>query len=153
METSEPDSRVDAVTIDYLLQELNSLRAGVSLLGLRQCNCCRHYYRCPDAKNLLNLGQLVCYKCLEEWWRNASPGLGIEERMNAERQILRWLVAYHDAKIIRDAKNMPDRDSIELKIVVGCVQCAGRGTDSGHSCQNCHGRGSEWVVVLKPQMR
>lgn len=153
MEPKGPNSTENDPDLAFVLHELECLREGVSLLGLKQCSCCRRYFHCPDAKNLLNVGQLVCYRCVESWWQQRSPKLGIEERRNAERQILRWLVAYHGAKVIRDMRHMPAADTIELKVVVGCEQCAGKGSRGAEACSNCDGRGSQWVVVLKSQIR
>ena len=149
----DPNPTEDASGLAYIIRELDSLRAGLSMLGLKQCSCCRKYFQCPDGKNLLNASQLVCYMCLEGWWRRESPRLNIGERRVAERQILRWLVAYHGAKVIRQIRQMPEADAIELKMVVGCEQCGGTGKRDNGICQNCDGRGSEWVVVIKPQMR
>jgi hypothetical protein len=148
----QPNPTEPSLDFEYILKELDSLRAGVSLLGLLQCSCCHKYFHCSDGKNLLNIGQLVCYRCLERWWQQRSPALSIEQRTNVERQILRWLVAYHEATVVRDTKQMPGADEIELKIVVGCEQCAGQGKRGERVCQNCNGRGANWVLVLKQQM-
>ena len=137
----------------FLLKELDSLRAGVALLGLRQCSCCGKYFNSADSKNLLKAGDLVCYSCVFDWWRRRSPVLALEERTAVEGKLLRWLVADHGAKVIRDARRLPEPDAIELKFVVACGHCGGIGRFGGAACQSCNGLGTEWVVVLKPQMR
>ena len=78
-----------------------------------------------------------------------SPKTSIEERNTIERQILRWLTAYYGAKVIRRLSQMPAAEDIALKIVVGCEQCGGTGQVSTARCQNCDGRGSQWVVVAR----
>jgi len=45
-------------------RELDNIRDGLKMLGLKQCSCCRKYFMCPDGKNLLNAGQLVCVRCV-----------------------------------------------------------------------------------------
>jgi hypothetical protein len=143
------DTMEETRELAYLSRELDHIRDGLRLLGLKQCNCCRKYFLCPDGKNLLNAGQLVCYQCVTGWWEQRSPKLTIEERKTAEHQILRWLLTYHGARIIRRLSQMPAAENIVLKMVVGCEQCNGTGQSGASRCQNCDGRGSEWIVVAR----
>ena len=133
----------------YISRELDNIRDGLRILGLMQCSCCRRYFKCPDGKNLLNAGQLVCYGCVRGWWEQRSPQLTIAERKINERQILRWLATYYQARVIRRLSQMPAAEEVDLKMVVGCEQCNGTGQSGASRCRNCDGRGSEWVVVVK----
>ena len=81
-------------------RELDNIRDGLKMLGLKQCSCCRKYFMCPDGKHLLNAGQLVCVRCVSSWWEQCSPKISIEERNTIEHQILRWLTSYYEAKVI-----------------------------------------------------
>jgi hypothetical protein len=137
-----------------LFQELDHLKAGLRLLGLKQCGFCRKYFLSTDGRALLDVGQFVCRGCVQVWWRQTSPLLSIEERRVVEHKLLRWLVAYHNAKVVRQMGKLPRADEMELKIVVECEQCQGTGKSaSAGECHNCEGRGSVWVVDLRPELR
>lgn len=137
-----------------ILQELEHLKEGLGLLGVKQCMHCRNYFRSEDGGALFDSGQLICYGCLQDWWLQHSPTLRTEQRQNIEHKLLRWLVAHHAAKVIRAAKKLPQADRIEIKLVVACDQCSGtgKGAVSGE-CQGCEGRGSVWVVGLRPELQ
>ncbi len=135
----------------YISRELDHLRDGLKLLGVKQCSCCRKYFKSPDGRNLFNAGDLVCYRCVVGWWQQRSPSITVEERKVIEHQLLRWLATYYEAKVIRRLNQLPAAKDIEVKIVVGCEQCDGTGQIGAARCQNCDGRGSEWVVVINPQ--
>ncbi len=134
-----------------VVEELDHLKAGLRLLGVKQCSYCRKYFLSQDGKTLIEAGELVCYKCLQKWWQERSPSFTIEERQAAEHKLLRWLVAHHGAKVIRQAGKLPRPADMELKIVVTCEECNGSGkNESRAECHNCEGRGSVWVVKLWP---
>jgi hypothetical protein len=149
MNRNAPNTVEDGQDLAFISRELDNIRDGLKLLGLKQCSCCRKYFMCPDGKNLLSAGQLVCVRCVSSWWEQRSPKISIEERNTIEHQILRWLTAYYGAKVIRRLSQMPAAEDIALKIVVGCEQCGGTGRVSTARCQNCDGCGSEWVVVAR----
>ncbi len=149
MNTKDLNAVEDGQELAYLSGELDHIRDALKLLGLKQRSCCRKYFMCPDGKNLLNVGQLVCFRCVGGWWEQRSPRISIEERNGVEHQILRWLTAYYEAKVIRRLAQMPAPENILLKIVVRCEQCNGTGQSDGSKCQNCDGRGFEWVVVTR----
>lgn len=137
----------DPQDLAYLSRELGNIRDGLALLGLKQCSCCRKFFSSSDGTNLLNAGELVCFGCVGRWWEQRSPRISIEERRKVERQLLRWLTAHHGAKVIRRLNQSPAPEHIALKMVLGCELCNGTGQSGGARCQNCDGRGSEWVVV------
>ena len=147
------DAKDLETSLTRILQELEHLKDGLGLLGVKQCAHCRRYFRSEDGGALFDAGQLVCYGCLQDWWLQHSPKLGIDERQRIEHKLLRWLVANHQAKVIRTVKKLPQADQIELKIVVACDQCSGTGKGAGRECQNCEGRGSVWVVGLRPELQ
>jgi hypothetical protein len=141
-------------TLALVVQELDHLRDGVRLLGLKQCGCCRKFFLSTDGRALLDVGQFVCRDCVPVWWQQTSPLLSIEERRVVEHKLLRWLVAYHNAKVVRQAGKMPRAEEMELKIVVECERCQGTGKNfSAGECANCEGRGSVWVVGLRPELQ
>jgi hypothetical protein len=149
MNTKDLNAFEDGQDLAYLSSELDKIKEGLKLLGLQQCSCCRKYFKCLDGKNLLNAGQLVCYRCVSDWWQQRSPQISIEERNAVEHQLLRWLTAYYEAKVIRRPGQMPAPENILLKIVVRCEQCMGAGMMDGTKCQSCDARGFVWVVVTR----
>ena len=71
-----------------------------------------------------------------------------------EHKLVRWLVGHRNGKVVRQAEKMPRPDEIELKIVVSCEPCDGTGKDAGGKhCHNCDGRGSVWIVGLRPDLQ
>jgi len=133
--------------------ELDHIKDGLRLLGLKQCSCCNKFFLSQDGKTLFDAGQLVCYDCLQQCWQQRSPELSVEQRLAIEHKLLRWLVAYHKGKVIRHAESMPPAAAIELKMVVACEQCAGTGQSLGGACHNCAGRGNVWVITLRPELQ
>ena len=149
--TAEPNDPEE--TLARISQELQHLREGLRLLGLRPCSHCGRYFLSSDAGALLDAGQLVCYICLHDWWQQRSPALSVQQRQTAEHKILRWLVAYHGAKVVNRPDKMPPAEEIEFKLVVACDECDGTGkNDAGGKCHNCGAQGSVWVVRLTPQL-
>jgi hypothetical protein len=135
-----------------MLQELDRQRDALRLLGLKQCSCCGKYYQGQDAKNLLDAGQLVCHRCVQGWWRQLSPTLSLKQRQSVEAKLRRWLVTHYNAKVIQQLEKIPPAGEIELKIVVACEQCSATGKAAGgDDCHSCDGRGSVWVVQLRPE--
>jgi hypothetical protein len=140
--------------IARLAKELDHLRGGVRLLGIEQCSCCGKYFLSSDGKALFDAGDLVCYKCLQNWWQQREPTLGIEERQAIEHKLARWLVAYHNARIIRQSEKLPRAEMVQIKVVVACEHCGGTGKlPDGAGCRNCEGRGIIWVVELRPEFQ
>ena len=140
--------------IARLANELDHLKDGVRLLGLGQCSCCGKYFLSSDGKALFDAGELVCYKCLQNWWQQREPMLSVEGRQAIEHKLARWLVAYHNARIVREARKLPRADMLEIKVVVACEPCDGTGKlADGSSCRNCDGRGTVWVVELRPEFQ
>lgn len=148
----EPKDR--EANLARLAEELDHLKDGLGLLGVKQCSRCGNYFLSADGKNLFDAGQLVCHGCIQDWWQELSPSLSIEERQAMEHKLVRWLVAHHGAKVIRQQEKLPPSDDLALKMVIACDQCDGTGrSPSGGECHNCEGRGSVWVIEIKPELQ
>jgi hypothetical protein len=114
----------------------------------------REYFLFSDGKALFDAGELVCYKCLQNWWQQREPTLSIEGRQAIEHRLARWLVAHHNASIIRQSEKLPRAEMLEIKVVVACEQCGGTGKlANGARCRKCDGRGIVWVVELRPEFQ
>jgi hypothetical protein len=129
-----------------LAQELERQKDALRLLGLKPCSSCGKYYLGQDGKSLLDAGQLVCHRCVQNWWRQRSPTLNTGQRQTVEAKIRRWLVTHHNAKVIQQADKLPPDSQVDLKMVVGCEQCNGTGRGASGECHSCDGRGSVWIV-------
>jgi hypothetical protein len=147
----EPEKGLD-VSLAHIVQELNHLKDGLRLLGVKQCCHCEKYFRSEDGKALFDADQLVCYKCVQDWWQQRVSTLDVERRRAIEYKLLRWLVMHHNAKVVEQSKDLPPADSMDLKIVASCEECRGTGNAIGTSgrCHHCCGRGTVWVVGLRP---
>jgi len=149
--TSDPGL---ADRVARLERDLQLLKNGVRLLGLCPCGNCGKYFQSSDAKALFDAGELVCRACLPEWWEGIEATMSIADRQALEHKLARWLVANYNAKIIRDAKKLPRAEMVTLKMVVACEQCNGTAkTETGAICRNCEGRGTVWVIELRPEFQ
>jgi len=143
-----PDER-----LAYLERELEHLKAGLGLLGIRPCSWCGVYYRRADAGALCDCGELVCYNCIPRWWPHRSPELSAESRLRVERELRQWLVGHHHAEVIGNIEDLPKPDRLMMKLVTGCEQCGGSGkTSSSGRCHYCDGGGTVWVIVRAPEI-
>jgi len=150
MNTNDLNAVEGGQDLASISRELENIRDGLKTLGLKQCSCCGKYFMFQDGRNLLNVGQLVCFKCIGSWWAQRSPKISIEERNTVEDQLFRWLITHHEARVIRHMSQLPPVEKIELKLVVRCEQCNGRGLSGATKCHACDGLGCEWVVIAKP---
>jgi hypothetical protein len=134
-----------------LERELDHLKAGLGLLGVKPCSWCGIYHRISDSGALFTCGELACFNCLPQWWLHRSPGLSGTDRQVAERELRRWLVTHHNAEVIGRLEDLPQPERLRLKLVTGCELCDESGkTYTGHRCHHCDGRGTVWVVVRAP---
>jgi hypothetical protein len=138
-----------------LTHEVERQKDTLKLLGLKPCSSCGKYYLGQDGRGLLDsgVGQLVCHRCVQDWWRQRSPTLNTKQRLAVEAKLRRWLVSHYNAKVIQQNEKLPPDSETELKIVVACEQCNGTGKGSGGDCHSCDGRGSVWVVQLRPELQ
>ena len=135
-----------------LERELEYLKAGLGLLGVKPCSCCGVFYGRSDPGALFNCGEFVCYACVARWWSHRRPQLSGKDRQTTESGLRRWLVTYHHAKVIAKSRDLPEPERLVMKLVTGCEQCSASGKSySGAPCSYCDGRGSVWVVVRVPE--
>jgi hypothetical protein len=126
--------------------DLENIKQGLELLGIKQCSRCGKFYRSADHGALFESIEVVCYACLGDWWKEKIPHVSTSERYTVEQSAKRWLCAYHKAIVVRHLKKLPQNPT--LKIVTACETCGGTAAVDGRWCSNCEGRGTVWVVVV-----
>ncbi len=144
---------MDDERLAKLERGLEQLKAGLGLLGVTPCSWCGVYYRRSDPATLFHYNEFVCYHCLPEWWSHRCPELSLNDRPKAERELTRWLVGHHQAKVIGKSGELPEPERIVMKFVTGCEHCNALGKNhSGKRCHDCDGRGTVWIVVSTPDL-
>lgn len=129
-------------------RELEHQKTGLGALGVKPCCRCGIYYLRSNPGALFNGGELVCFKCIQQWWLDRSPKLSPDERTKTESDLCRWLLNHHQAELILRIGDLPSPEQLRIKLVVACETCNGEGkTHSGKKCAQCDGRGTVWVVV------
>jgi len=144
------DRRVDEA-LQRIERELGEQAKALALLGLKQCSRCRRYLRSGDPGALFDAGELVCYKCVHDWWLTKSPELPVKDRTTVEHKLVHWLIYQHHAKVIKQTGKVLAPEG--LRLVASCIECNGTGKDTaGGPCSHCAGSGTFWVVLTdKPQ--
>jgi hypothetical protein len=138
-------------TLARLERELDHLRQGLSLLGVKPCARCRKFFRLSDAGALFDCGDVACcYECIHEWWSQRCGELSLKDRKIVEHKLVRWLMAHHDAHIVHDLGKMPKDSPQALRMVADCLECSGTGILLGERCRHCDGAGTAWVVLPDP---
>jgi hypothetical protein len=132
-------------------REIAELRNALGLLGLKQCSWCRKYLRFGEPGALFDAGELVCYTCALDWWKNKCPQLPVAERSAIEHKLVHWLIYQHHSKVIRPAgKGVETAPPNAPRLVASCIECAGKGKDTGGGhCSHCNGLGIIWVVLTE----
>jgi hypothetical protein len=127
------------------------LKDALGLLGVNDCYLCRKFFRRTDPGALFDAGgELVCYRCIQEWWPQRCEQLTSKERENLEGRLVFWLRDYHHAETFKDPAKLPESSMQELHIVATCLECRGTGKLLGQErCRYCDGRGTVWVIVSK----
>jgi hypothetical protein len=132
-------------------RELEHQKTGLALLGVKPCSRCDIFYQRSNPGTLFNCGELVCFKCIQQWWLDRSPELSPNDRTKIESELCRWLLNHHQAELILRLDDLPNPEQLRIKLVVGCEACNSEGkTHSGKKCTQCDGRGTVWVVVRAP---
>jgi len=126
--------------------DLENIKQGLALLGLKQCVHCGKFYRSSDHGALFESTELVCYACVRDWWADKIHHLSAAERYTVEQNLKRWLCAYHKAIVVRHLAKLPQNQT--LQVVTACETCGGTGTENHKPCSNCEGRGTVWVIVV-----
>lgn len=131
-------------------RDLEQMRYGLDLLGVRRCSLCKQFFQSSDQSALFNDGtELVCFGCIQEWWPAYSGTLEVADRQSIERKLVRWLGAHHRAEIIHQFRKLPDEQSEEFRFVADCDQCGGTGELLGAQCRYCGGKREMWIVIPK----
>ena len=131
-------------------RDLDLLRDGLALLGVKRCARCKRFYQISDGSALFDDGfEMICYACIREWWPERGGALELKDRGAVEHKLVRWLASHHDARLIHQAAKLPDDEHVELRFVANCDQCDGSGQMLGSHCRYCGGGGTMWVVVPK----
>ena len=132
-------------------RELERQKTGLGLLGVKPCSRCGIFYQRSNPGTLFDCGELVCFKCIQQWWLDRSPNLSPDDRTKTENALCRWLLIHHQAELILRLDALPSPEQLRIKLVVACESCTGEGkTFSGRKCSQCDGRGTVWVVVRAP---
>jgi hypothetical protein len=146
----EPEDRFDEI-LARIECDLDHLRDGLALVGVKPCCWCRKFFRYSNNGALFDCGELVCYGCVPEWWQRRRTELSVEDREVVERKLTRWLLNHHHATVIRQSAKLPESQRQELRIVVACQECRGTGKLRRERCRYCDGRGTVWVVIPKQE--
>jgi hypothetical protein len=129
-------------------RDLQQMRSGVGLLGVKRCENCKKFYRTSDAAALFEDGvEAVCYGCIHEWWPRRCGEMELSDRETIEHKLVRWLVAHHNAKLIPQSHKLPDERSQDFRLAADCDQCGGTGIVLEARCRYCGGEGTLWVVI------
>jgi len=130
---------------------LNDLIDALALLGVKRCSQCRKFFRIADPGALFEGDQLVCYRCIPDWWSSQSMRLGVAERERVEGKLASWLRKYHRAEVVKVTPgNVPHFANADFQLVAKCVECAGSGKlMEGERCRFCNGLGTVRIVVPK----
>jgi hypothetical protein len=138
-------------TLTRIERELEHLREGMGLLGVKSCSWCKKFFLASEPGALFDCGELVCYDCIREWWPHRSGELSAMDREAIERKLVRWLLNHRRAEVVRHAGQPPNGQAEDLRLVAVCTECEGAGTLLGARCRYCDGRGTVWVVIPKTE--
>ena len=133
-----------------LEHDVANLKQALGLLGVKPCSVCGKFYLCSNPGNLFTAGdQSVCYACLSSWWLDRCHCLSIPERESIERNLRRWLVVHHGAKVYRELSELPPEEQQNVRVIVTCHECKGSGRMGGERCRHCLGNRNVWVITPK----
>jgi hypothetical protein len=130
-------------------RDLENLKNGLSLLGVKPCCCCGTFFRSSERNRLFDCGDLVCLDCIYEWWTSRVPELPLKQRELVERKLVNWLVNHHRAQVIRKADDLLNPTPRKFQLVVSCAHCDGRGVCRRTPCRACDGRGTVWLAICE----
>jgi hypothetical protein len=148
---AEESEKCSNDTLARIERDLDHLRQGLGLLGVKPCAWCKKFFRLSDAGALFDCGDLACcYGCIHEWWSHQSGELSLKDRKIVEHKLVRWLMAHHNAHIIHQLGKIPEDSLQARRIVADCLECAGTGILLGGRCHHCNGAGTAWVVLPSP---
>jgi hypothetical protein len=136
-------------SVSRVENDLNDLIGALSLLGVKRCSQCRQFFRSAEPGALFDCGQIVCYKCIPDWWSSLSQHLGVTDRERTEGKLASWLRKYHGAEVVKETPDrVTDTGNIEFQMIAKCLECSGSGKlMEGERCRFCSGAGTVRIVV------
>jgi hypothetical protein len=136
-------------SVSRVENDLNDLIGALSLLGVKRCSQCRQFFRSAEPGALFDCGQIVCYKCIPDWWSSLSRHLGVTDRERTEGKLASWLRKYHGAEVVKETPDrVTDTGNIEFQMIAKCLECSGSGKlMEGERCRFCSGAGTVRIVV------
>jgi len=143
----KPEPTIEEIVSRHQL-DLDRLKDAFGLLGISPCSWCKKFFRRTDPGALFDVGELVCYGCVRDWWQQRCAQLSTKDRSVLESKLVFWLRDHHHAELFKDPAKLPDSSLQELNIVATCLECRGTGKLLGQErCRYCDGRGTVWVIV------
>ncbi len=138
-------------TLSRVEHDISDLIGALALLGVKRCSQCRQFFRSAEPGALFENGQIVCYKCIPDWWSSASVQLGVTERERIEGKLASWLRKYHHAEVVKETLGkVLDTRNIEFQMIAKCLECSGSGKlMEGERCRFCSGAGTVRIVVSR----
>ena len=130
-------------------RDLENLRNGLILLGIKPCCHCGTFFRASERSQLFDCGELVCLDCIHEWWASRSSELSLDDREVTERNLVHWLVNHHRAQVIRKTEEFSETPRQKLRLIVSCARCEGTGASVRKRCEACDGRGTVCLAISK----
>jgi len=131
-------------------RELEQMRSGLGLLGVKRCSRCQAFFHSSDSAAMFGDGaESVCYGCIPAWWPARSETIESTDRLPIEHRLVRWLVAHHNARPIQQSHKLPEESLQEFRLLISCEQCEGTGKLLGGHCHYCGSQGAMWLVVPK----
>ena len=136
-------------TVSHIQQDVTALMDALAILGIKRCSECKQFLNSSDPGSLFDSGQLVCYRCVPNWWSSFSTKLVVADREKLEAKLSSWLRKYHGAEVVKeDRGKLPDVNPDQFRIVVHCSECYGSGKLlEGERCRFCNGFGTVWIVA------
>jgi hypothetical protein len=138
-------------SVSRVEHDLKDLIGALALLGVKRCSQCRQFFRSAEPGALFDCGQVVCYKCIPDWWSSFSRHLGVTDRERTEGKLASWLRKYHGAEVVKEIPDkVPNLGNIEFQMIAKCLECSGSGKlMEGERCRFCNGAGTVRIVVPK----
>jgi hypothetical protein len=138
-------------TLTRVGHDVDDLIGALALLGLKRCSQCRKFFRHTDSGALFDCGQLVCYRCIPDWWFSLSMQLGVADRERTKGKLASWLRKHHRAEVVKEVPGKASNTAnAAFQIVAKCLECSGSGKFmEGERCRFCSGVGTVRIVVPK----
>jgi hypothetical protein len=136
--------------VSRIEHDVNDLIGGLALLGVKRCSRCRQFFRSAEPGALFDCGQIVCYKCVPDWWSSCSTRMQVADREQTEGKLALWLRKYHRGEVVKETPGKVPNTTIEFQMIAKCLECAGSGKlMEGERCRFCNGTGTVRIVVSR----